>query len=105
MSGGPVFDSNTGRVCGVVCSGGPPGDDGSDFLSYASTLWPIVGTQVDLTESHYAGGEYLPMIKLFEMGMCKARDLERVRVVRTKEGLLRPQAAYDRQEWDKRSDR
>lgn len=41
MSGGPVFNSR-GHCCGVICSSREI--PGARHVSYASTLWPAIGT-------------------------------------------------------------
>jgi hypothetical protein len=52
MSGGPLFGDN-GRVCGVICSSLPPGDEAEEHCSYAATLWPLMGLPVDVNPSPY----------------------------------------------------
>ena len=100
MSGGPVFDNTTGRVCGVVCSGIPGTVDEGGYVSYASSLWPIVATHVDVTETHWTGGEARPAMTLFEQGLFHAPDLDRVRVIPGPDGVPQAEAAYDRSDLD-----
>jgi len=73
MSGGPVFNFRTGHVCGVICSSLPPGAQDVEHVSYASSLWPIVGTLIDSVEP--PGGEQFPAMRLFERQEINASDL------------------------------
>jgi hypothetical protein len=65
MSGGPVFDNTTGRVIGLVCTsfdqqpGMPP-------TSYASLLWPVLGTQVQIRRVDLPEGASYFFHELFE---------------------------------------
>lgn len=47
MSGGPVVNKE-GSVCGVICSslGVAAGEEG--YISYASLVWPVLGTEIEV---------------------------------------------------------
>jgi hypothetical protein len=100
MSGGPVFDNSTGHLCGVVCSSIDGQSDDEGHVSYVSSLWPLVATQIDSFETPWNVGPTVPALRLFEKGICNASDLNRVRVVTLPEGGLQPQANYDARDWD-----
>lgn len=46
MSGGPIFKEN-GSVCGVICSDGL-GNSNDGFVSFASLVWPAMGTLIEV---------------------------------------------------------
>ncbi len=46
MSGGPVYNEK-GYVCGVICSSIPL-NESDEHLSYASLLWPALGTSIEI---------------------------------------------------------
>lgn len=100
MSGGPVIDNLTGHVCGAICSSLPATRDDEDHVSYASSLWPVVATQVDVTAETVAGGDFRPLIELYSSQRLFASDIERVRIIQDVEGKPQVQAAYDSVEWD-----
>ena len=45
MSGGPIF-SESGGVCGVICSGFSQDELDSDYITHGSLIWPSLGTKV-----------------------------------------------------------
>lgn len=47
MSGGPVFDQTTGRICGIISTNMPPSGPGEEHVSYVTTLWPLLGVPLD----------------------------------------------------------
>ena len=46
MSGGPVLNQH-GSVCGVICSSLPADETSPEHVSYASLIWPALGTSVE----------------------------------------------------------
>jgi hypothetical protein len=62
MSGGPVVNKE-GSVCGVICSsfGSSSGDD---YISYASLVWPVLGTEIEIAP---AEGEPVSATKIEEL--------------------------------------
>jgi hypothetical protein len=77
MSGGPVVNIETGDLCGLICSSLPPSlDDPEGFeASYATTLWPVMGTVMKVDG---IPGNYFPLLKLAEQGVINAPDWKRV---------------------------
>jgi len=47
MSGGPVFNKY-GRLCGINSSGIPPTDESSDYTSFASVIFKIFHTEIEM---------------------------------------------------------
>lgn len=77
MSGGPIFNSS-GRLCGLVASGGSSESDG--LPSAGALLWPAM--------AHHLPGSYFgkhdpqyPLYRAAKDGVFKTRNLERVKVV------------------------
>lgn len=103
MSGGPVLNNTTGQVCGVICSNLPATREDEEHVSYASTLWPIVGTLIDDPRRSTGASRQFPLMDFFNSGRLAAVDLERVRLVRLPDGKLQPQASYSAAEWDGRA--
>src|SRR6185312_7358644 len=50
MSGGPVLNEE-GNVCGVICSSLPGDESNPGHVSYASLIWPALGTPIELQQS------------------------------------------------------
>jgi hypothetical protein len=100
MSGGPVFNNSTGHLCGVICSSMPGTTNDAGHLSYASSLWPVTGTQIDANETQLEGGQPWPLMRLFQNRTIVSSDLQQIRVVQSEDGQLQVYAAYDAREWD-----
>ena len=100
MSGGPVFNS-TGSLCGIICSTLPPSDPTEEHISYACTLWPMMGIAVDIGINSYATGLYRPMYSLLEEGKIMARDSAFVSVAPGENGTWQPSATYNATNWMK----
>lgn len=100
MSGGPVFSNVTGHLCGVICSSLPATKDDEDHISYASTLWPIVVTKIDASPTSVSGSKPYPMMHLFETGVLRAINLDKVGVTKDPEGKFVAYANYDPKDWD-----
>jgi hypothetical protein len=77
MSGGPVVNNSTGELCGLICSALPPSldDQEGSEISYAATLWPVMGTVMQQDE---APVDHIPLLKLAETGAIHAPDWKRV---------------------------
>jgi len=104
MSGGPVISLITGDVCGAICSSLPAITADEEHVSYASTLWPLVGTIIDRDPMRLTGNsERVPVMQLFESKQLYTRDIHRVRLVTDEAGRTQPQAKYPRSEWDEAS--
>jgi len=81
MSGGPVFNEE-GHVCGIVCSNMPPEEEDGAHVSYVSTLWPSLGTMVDVPwEGRYPSGASYPVYEMAKARIIDALNLDAVSVV------------------------
>jgi hypothetical protein len=80
MSGGPVFNDQ-GELCGLICSGG---ETEADYYSHVVTLWPSMGTVLDLDRQGFPKGQSYPALELAQGGFIKAADWQNV-VIRTDE--------------------
>lgn len=78
MSGGPVFNE-AGQACGVICSNLPPEDEKQEHVSYATTLWPLMGIGLTVAPDGRECPSY-PLIELAQKGIIHAIGRERVRV-------------------------
>jgi hypothetical protein len=63
MSGGPVVNKD-GNVCGVICSSFGGASGGDDYISYASLVWPVLGTEIEIAP---AEGEAVRATKIEEL--------------------------------------
>lgn len=79
MSGGPVFNSR-GELCGLIWGGLPPEGEGLDHASYVSTLWPFMGTMMNLRLKGFPAGYYYPLRKLAQLGLINVLNLDQIRV-------------------------
>jgi hypothetical protein len=77
MSGGPIINER-GAICGIVCSGLKTADD-EGHISYACSVWPIMGTSI-AAGSSCPPGTMVAFYKLFEEGKLQALNLGRVSV-------------------------
>lgn len=100
MSGGPVLNNQTGRVCGVICSSLPATTDDEEHVSYASTLWPLLATLVDASATSVSGATPYPLAKLYENGTLEAEHLAAISIHESPSGTYVPSARYDAQRWD-----
>ncbi|MEX2662124.1 MAG: serine protease [Vicinamibacterales bacterium] len=78
MSGGPVFNE-AGELCGLVCSSIPPVAPETEHTSYVTTLWPALGTLLDLERQGCPPGRY-PALELARGRQMVVRNWERVSV-------------------------
>ena len=79
MSGGPVF-SDRGRVCGVICSNLPPVEEDDEHISYAATLWPLMGTMINVGVKGNVVDSPYPLIDLARKGIISADGWNHVSV-------------------------
>ena len=77
MSGGPVFN-DSGKLCGLICSGMFLDNSESDHISFASLLWPSMGTKVWLKLEYHDLKENFPVLFLAEHEYIQAEGWERV---------------------------
>jgi len=76
MSGGPVFNSSNGSLCGIISSSIPANTSEEEHSSFVSTLWPMVNIQVDITKSDYFGGPNISVMDLFNRKEIIASDIQ-----------------------------
>ncbi|HWZ71257.1 MAG TPA: trypsin-like peptidase domain-containing protein [Casimicrobiaceae bacterium] len=100
MSGGPVFNKASGKLCGVICSSLPGTNPDEEHVSYVSSLWPIIATPIDATDTEVSGAARYPLMRLFENRILNATNLERVGLTLDSERRTIPFAHYNRAEWD-----
>lgn len=80
MSGGPVFNES-GKLCGLICSGTTLDTSESDPISYVSLLWPSMGTEVRQKLEYHDLKEKFPVLFLAEHGYIHAEGWERVSLI------------------------
>lgn len=76
MSGGPVLNKE-GSVCGVICSsfGGASADN--DYISYASLVWPVVGTEIEVAPADDQPVRAIKIIELINSGYIATDGTEK----------------------------
>ena len=73
MSGGPIFNES-GSVCGVICSGFSNNDQGEDYITHGSLIWPSLGTRVTGRNPVTNETEYNLIYDLVQKGFIKCDD-------------------------------
>ena len=86
MSGGPVFNE-TGQLCGLVCACMPPDVPGGSYVSYVTSLWPMLAIELDVPREGHPPGLY-PVHDLCRDGMIGAVDWDRVALRRDENGRV-----------------
>jgi hypothetical protein len=87
MSGGPVVNER-GGVRGVICSSYGQQPDSSDYLSYASLLWPTLGSKIDVAPAEGEAARPTAIIDLIQSGYIASDGTEQtVKVIETEEGV------------------
>lgn len=88
MSGGPVF-SDHGKLCGVICTGLPPYDEGDEHCSFVSALWPLMGMVVRVNpKTGCLEDQTFPVIELAKHGFINVHGLEKVSIAQSsQEGM------------------
>jgi len=79
MSGGPVFNEQ-GHLCGIICRTLPPANEDEEHASYATTLWPLMATYIDLSLDGTEVEQSYPLIELARKGVLTAIGHENVRI-------------------------
>jgi len=88
MSGGPIFNAD-GELAGVICSSMPPDELDGEHTSYAATLWPAMGTVIDMDRDDSPRGRSYPVLELAERGYLRARHWERIELCGREGDLVR----------------
>jgi len=79
MSGGPVFNEQ-GQLCGIICSNIPPSNENDEHISYATTLWPLMATHINLALDGAEVDEPYPLLELAKKGVLSAIGYEGIRI-------------------------
>lgn len=79
MSGGPVFNSS-GDLCGLICGGLSPEEANGEWTGYVSSLWPLMGTLLDLRIKGFPEGYCYPFRKLAQLGLVNVLNLDQIKV-------------------------
>ena len=87
MSGGPVFDDD-GRLCGLICSNLPPSSSNEDHVSHVTTLWPCMGTLIDLDRQGFPVGIQYPALELAQHGHIHADGWQQISLTRDESGKI-----------------
>ncbi len=74
MSGGPVFNDQ-GELCGLICAGGKTEND---YYSHVTTLWPSMGTVMDIDRKGFPSGQSYPVLELARDGYIRAEGWQKV---------------------------
>jgi hypothetical protein len=77
MSGGPVFNAE-GELCGVICTGLKLAEGETEHISYVASLWPSMGTNIDMGREGFPQSVFYPAFELAKHGLILARNWERV---------------------------
>jgi V8-like Glu-specific endopeptidase len=85
MSGGPIFNEQ-GQLCGIICSGLTEGDGDTEHISYVASLWPSMGTEIDMERKGFPTGIRYPVLELAEHGYIKAENWERIIILKKADG-------------------
>lgn len=83
MSGGPVFSDN-GKLCGVICTGLPPYDDGDEHCSYVAATWPLMGLVVGVNpKTGILEKNTYPVFELARHGFISVKGLEKISITQS----------------------
>jgi hypothetical protein len=77
MSGAPVFN-DSGELCGLISTSMEGSEDEGDHTYYAASLWPSMGTKIDLDRVGFRAGVSYPALDLARPGLIDAKNWERV---------------------------
>jgi hypothetical protein len=76
MSGGPIFNDD-GHLCGLVCAS-LDGDPQGPYISYVVSLWPSLGTFVQVQFAENPSGSPMRIYELAKLGRIPIVDLDKV---------------------------
>lgn len=85
MSGGPIFNEQ-GELCGIICSGLNLGDEETEHISYVASLWPSMGTEIDMEREGFPKGIRYSALELAEHSHITAEHWERIVIVKKADG-------------------
>lgn len=87
MSGGPVINSN-GELCGIISSAYEPYEEGDQWASFVSSLWPLMGLQLDIPIKDLNPLEPYLLDDLAEIGYIKSLNQDKVRILMNPDGTV-----------------
>lgn len=89
MSGGGIFNE-AGMLCGIISTNMPPYELSDEHCSYGTTLWPLMGVELDLDRENLPKGTKYYAIELAQKKFIATKGHEDVRVFSPREvGLLK----------------
>lgn len=74
MSGGPIF-SDSGNLCGIISTNFSLHEQGQECISYGATLWPIMGTPLDIDMRTGLQCERYCFVDLAKQGVIRIEDV------------------------------
>ncbi len=77
MSGGPLFNSK-GQLCGIICASLQQLDEQASYVSYGTTLWPAMGTNIEFQGPGLICKGPYPVFELAKIGVMHAIGWEEV---------------------------
>jgi hypothetical protein len=86
MSGGPVINQN-GELCGIISSGMVYEDSGPE-ATFVSSLWPLMGLQLDIPIDGQESKEKYLLDDLAEVSYVRALNREKVCIVMNPDGSV-----------------
>lgn len=92
MSGGPAL-TESGCLCGLVCSGIDFGQADAEPVSYVTALWPSMATPVSIDRKGFPRGVTYPVLDLARHGYIHAIGWENV-VLTVNPDTGRPRVMY-----------
>jgi hypothetical protein len=87
MSGGPIFNE-IGQLCGIICSSFPPIEGETENVSFVTSLWPSMGTMIDLDREGLQAGTYYPVLELAKQKVIRAVNWERIILIKDSSGAI-----------------
>jgi hypothetical protein len=79
MSGGPVINQN-GELCGIIHSAFEPSEEGDQWASFVSSLWPLMALQLDIPiQGQESEGAYL-LAELAHIGYIRTLNINKVAI-------------------------
>jgi trypsin-like peptidase len=87
MSGGPVFNEN-GELCGIISSGFVFSEDGGSEATFVSSLWPLMGLQLDIPIQGNESIDTYLLADLANAEYIRTLNLNRVAIERNEDGSV-----------------
>jgi hypothetical protein len=87
MSGGPIFNSD-GELCGIISSAYEPYEEGEPWASFVSSLWPLMGLQLDIPIQGQDSQEPYVLAELAKARYIPTLNLNKVSIVFNEDGSV-----------------